>query len=242
MFDFHIQGYTHRQWRSDPQVMVRVAAGAIRMFDYDVFMLHPDDLIEYEGMGIGVTDEEDLPPAVSRYLPPTAETLRRLREAVPKDPAAGGRLARHLEGLRAIKGELGRDVCLTGRIAAPVHDAQPHPRDRGRPPAHAGGPRPARGVHRFLPRVQRRHREAAARRGGGCDLAGGLRGNLELHLRRAVRAVRRRAGGRELAADQGGRRDRLLPWGGDGHCAPARPWPGFPWMPSTSATASTSRT
>jgi uroporphyrinogen decarboxylase len=30
-----------------------------------------------------------------------------------------GRLARHLEGLRAIKGELGRDVCLTGRIAAP---------------------------------------------------------------------------------------------------------------------------
>jgi MtaA/CmuA family methyltransferase len=119
MFDFHIQGFTHRQWRSDPRVMVRVAAGAVRMFDYDVFMLHPDDLVEYEEVGIGITDEEDLPPAVSRYLPPTAETLRGLKERGPTQPETHGRLARHLEGLRAIKAELGSDVCLTGRIAAP---------------------------------------------------------------------------------------------------------------------------
>jgi MtaA/CmuA family methyltransferase len=119
MFDFHVQGYTHRQWRTDPDVMARVAVGAVRMFDYDVFMLHPDDLIEYEGMGIGVTDEEDLPPAVCRYLPPTLETLAHLRGAAARRPAAGGRLARHLEGLARIKRELGREVCLVGRIAAP---------------------------------------------------------------------------------------------------------------------------
>jgi MtaA/CmuA family methyltransferase len=123
MFDFHVQGYTHRQWRTDPEVMARVAAGAVRMFDYDVFMLHPDDLIEYEEMGIGVTDEEDLPPAVSRYLPATAETLASLRGAASRGPAADGRLARHLEGLAGIKGDLGRDVCLVGRIAAPFSTA-----------------------------------------------------------------------------------------------------------------------
>ncbi len=119
MFDFHVQGFTHRQWRTDPDVMVRVASGAVRMFDYDVFMLHPDDLIEYEGMGIGVTDEEDLPPAVSRYMPATSETLASLRQAASRKTSGGGRLARHLEGLRRIKRELGNDICLVGRIAAP---------------------------------------------------------------------------------------------------------------------------
>jgi uroporphyrinogen-III decarboxylase len=118
MFDYHVQGYTHRQWRTDPLVMARVAAESVRLFDYDVFMLHPDDLLEYEGAGIGITDEENLPPAVSRYLPPTAETLRALRERL-REPVPEGRLGRHLEGLRLIKAELGSEVCLTGRVAAP---------------------------------------------------------------------------------------------------------------------------
>jgi uroporphyrinogen decarboxylase len=117
MYDFHIQGFTHRQWRTDPAVMRQVGTGAVEMFDVDVYMLHPDDLIEYEEMGIGVTDQEDLPPAVSRYLPATEETLRALRS--PSDLGRNGRLARHLEGLRGLKRALGGSVCLTGRIAAP---------------------------------------------------------------------------------------------------------------------------
>jgi len=117
MYDFHVQGFTHRQWRSDPAVMMRVGTGAVEMFDVDVYMLHPDDLMEYEETGIGVTDEENLPPAVSRYLPATEETLRALRR--PTDLGVSGRLARHLEGLRGLKRVLGDSVCLTGRIAAP---------------------------------------------------------------------------------------------------------------------------
>jgi MtaA/CmuA family methyltransferase len=117
MYDFHVQGFTHRQWRTDPAVMLQVGTGAVEMFDVDVYMLHPDDLIEYEEMGIGVTDLEDLPPAVSSYLPATEETLRGLRR--PADLGMRGRLARHLEGLRALKRILGDTVCLSGRIAAP---------------------------------------------------------------------------------------------------------------------------
>lgn len=117
MYDFHVLGFTHRRWRTDPEVMLKVGTGAVRMFDYDIYMLHPDDLIEYEEMGIGVTDEENLPPAVRAYLPPTEETLAALRQ--PGDLGKTGRLARHLSGLRALKRDLGDTVCLTGRIAAP---------------------------------------------------------------------------------------------------------------------------
>ena len=117
MYDFHVQGFTHRQWRTDPAIMRQVGARAVEMFDVDIYMLHPDDLIEYEEMGIGVTDEEDLPPAVNRYLPATEETLRGLR--LPSDLGRRGRLARPLEGLRGLKRALGDCVCCTGRIAAP---------------------------------------------------------------------------------------------------------------------------
>jgi uroporphyrinogen decarboxylase len=82
-----------------------------------VYMLHPDDLLEYEGTGIGIQAEEDLPAAVAEYLPATEATLRGL--ALPADLGRSGRLARHLEGLAALKERLGDTVCLTGRIAAP---------------------------------------------------------------------------------------------------------------------------
>ncbi len=120
MYDFHVLGLTHRRWRTDPEAMLAVGAGAIRLFDYDVYMLHPDDLIEYEEMGIRVTDEESLPPAVRAYLPPTDDTLARLSAGWGRPlgkPA--GRLALHLEGLRGLKRTLADTVCLTGRVAAP---------------------------------------------------------------------------------------------------------------------------
>jgi MtaA/CmuA family methyltransferase len=117
MYDYHVQGFTHRQWRTDPAVMQRVGSGAVESFDVDVYMLHPDDLLEYEDIGIHVTDEEDLPPAVKEYLPATEETLHGLR--IPPDLGRSGRLALHLEGLSRLKRALGDSVCLTGRIAAP---------------------------------------------------------------------------------------------------------------------------
>jgi MtaA/CmuA family methyltransferase len=125
MYDFHVMGLTHKGWRTDPEAMLRVGTGAIRMFDYDIYMLHPDDLVEYEEMGIQITDEVDLPPAVRGYLPPTEETLAGLQawcgagRAAPAGLAKQARLALHLAGLRALKGALGDTVCLTGRIAAP---------------------------------------------------------------------------------------------------------------------------
>lgn len=117
MFDYHHFGYSYARWREEPSVMAELGEKAVREFDYDVYMLHPDDLLEYEGLGIEIQAEEDLPAAVARYLPATEATLRALR--LPADLGRRGRLARHLEGLAALKQRLGDKVCLAGRIAAP---------------------------------------------------------------------------------------------------------------------------
>ena len=117
MFDYHHFGYSYARWRNEPEVMAELGEKAVREFDYDVYMLHPDDLLEYEGLGIRIQAEEDLPAAVAEYLPATEATLRALR--LPADLGRTGRLARHLEGLAALKERLGDGVCLAGRIAAP---------------------------------------------------------------------------------------------------------------------------
>ena len=116
-YDCDYFGYTHARWRNDPKVMLELAQRAVKEFDYDVYMLHPDDLIEYEGTGIRIKFEEMLPPAVQTYLPPDEATLSAL--SIPADLTTTGRMAAHLEGLSAIKEALGESICLAGRIAAP---------------------------------------------------------------------------------------------------------------------------
>jgi uroporphyrinogen decarboxylase len=116
-FDIRDSGFTHRQFRDNPEVMVQVGLNAVKRYDYDWYILHPDDLIEYEGTGIVIRYDENIPPAVSQYLPATESTLAGLR--LPAYPAKGTRMALHLEGLRGLRTALGSEVCLTGRIAAP---------------------------------------------------------------------------------------------------------------------------
>ncbi len=115
-FDVWQGGATHRDYRNNPETMIRTGINAVEKFDYDWFILFPDDLIEWESTGIEVTDDEIVPPAVSKYLDPLRSTLDRL--PVP-DPEKSGRMPLHLAGLRGIKKYFGDTICLTGRIAAP---------------------------------------------------------------------------------------------------------------------------
>ena len=116
-YDCDCFGYTHARWRNDPEVMLELVRRAVGEFDYDLYMLHPDDLIEYEGTGIRIKFEENLPPAVQTYLPADEATLSAL--TIPADLSTTGRMAAHLEGLSAIKEAFGDSICLAGRIAAP---------------------------------------------------------------------------------------------------------------------------
>jgi uroporphyrinogen decarboxylase len=116
-FDYDCFGYSHAQWRNSAEVMLALARRAVEEFDYDVYMLHPDDLIEYEDTGIEIKFVENLPPAVQTYLPADESTLSALK--IPAGLTTTGRMAAHLEGLSAIKEAFGDSVCLAGRIAAP---------------------------------------------------------------------------------------------------------------------------
>ena len=115
-FDIIHAGKTDRQCRRNPDLMVDVTAKAVADFDYDWAFVHPDDLGEYESMGIEVTDEENLPPAVKTYLPLTEESVDRM---ILPEIGRDGRMPWHLEVIRGLKQRLGGRVCVTGRIAAP---------------------------------------------------------------------------------------------------------------------------
>jgi uroporphyrinogen decarboxylase len=116
-YDYHYFGYTHAQWRNNPEVMIDVGIKAIEEFDYDIYMLHPDDLIEYEEIGIKVKFDDNIPPAVYEYLPTNEATLNILK--IPSNLTEKGRMASYLQGLLGLKECFGESVCLAGRIAAP---------------------------------------------------------------------------------------------------------------------------
>lgn len=114
-FDLKYSQVTCRQYRTDTDVMVRVQDKVVRDFDYDWALLFPDDLIEYEGCGIEVMDEENLPAAVRKYLQFNKSNVESLRF----NEIGRGRMKLHLEGLRLLKDNFGDSVVVAGRIAAP---------------------------------------------------------------------------------------------------------------------------
>jgi uroporphyrinogen decarboxylase len=120
-FDVGDAGFTHQQFRNDPDIMVQVGVQTVKKYGYDWYLLHPDDLIEYEATGIAIKYNENIPPAVSNYLSANESTLHSLK--VPYNLTKRGRMALYLEGLRGLKREFGNEVCLTGRIAAPFSSA-----------------------------------------------------------------------------------------------------------------------
>lgn len=115
-FDVELCGVDYRRYIRDPELMVKCQVRAVERFDYDWVLLHPDDYIELEPLGIETIADERMPPAAVRTLPATRETLAGLR--IP-DPARAGRMPAHLEALGGIKSAFGDRLVVAGRVAAP---------------------------------------------------------------------------------------------------------------------------
>ena len=115
-FDVEMYGVDYREYIHSAEKMVECQVQAVARFDYDWILLHPDDYIELEPLGIETKGEARIPPAAISNPPPTRETLRGLK--LP-DPATAGRMPIHLEALGGIKSAFGNDLCLSGRVAAP---------------------------------------------------------------------------------------------------------------------------
>jgi len=115
-FDVEMFGVDYREYIRSPELMVRCQLAAVERFDYDWILLHPDDYIELEPLGVDTIADQRMPPAAIRTVPATRETLRHLR--VP-DTWREGRMPAHLEALAGIKQAHGDSLVVAGRVAAP---------------------------------------------------------------------------------------------------------------------------
>jgi uroporphyrinogen-III decarboxylase len=109
-------GVTDRQARLDVAKAVACQIESVRRYDEDWAVMFPDDYIEFEPLGLSMRDDEEHPTMPTAYLPFRRETLRRFR--IP-DAKRDMRLPIHLEMLRRLKDQLGNNVLVMGRIAAP---------------------------------------------------------------------------------------------------------------------------
>jgi uroporphyrinogen-III decarboxylase len=115
-FDVELYGVDYREYIWSAEKMVQCQLQAVESFDYDWILLHPDDYIEFEPLGLKTQGAERIPPAPAACLPATRETLQALR--LP-DPACDGRMPVHLAALGGIKSAHGDSLVVSGRCAAP---------------------------------------------------------------------------------------------------------------------------
>ena len=113
-FDVELYGADYREYILSAEMQVDCQVQAVQRFDYDWILLHPDDYIEFEPLGIRTRADARIPPAALNSLPATRETLRGLRA-----PRSEGRMAVQLEGLAGIKSAHGDSLVVAGRCAAP---------------------------------------------------------------------------------------------------------------------------
>lgn len=115
-FDVEQYGVDYREYIWSVDRMVECQLQAVESFDYDWILLHPDDYIELEPLGVETQAGERIPPAAVCCPPATRETLGQLK--LP-DETKAGRMPVHLEALAGIKAAYGDELVVSGRCAAP---------------------------------------------------------------------------------------------------------------------------
>ena len=113
-FDVELYGVDYREYILSAEKMVECQIQAVQRFDYDWILLHPDDYIEFEPLGVETKGDARIPPAAVNQLPATRATLSGLR--IPRN---AGRMPAHLEALDGIKRAHGDSLVVSGRCAAP---------------------------------------------------------------------------------------------------------------------------
>lgn len=115
-FDVELYDVDYRDYIVSVEHQVACQLQAVATFDYDWILLHPDDYIEFEPLGIQTQGEARIPPAAVKCLPAQRETLSGLK--LP-DPESAGRMPVHLAALGGIKAAHGDNLVVAGRCAAP---------------------------------------------------------------------------------------------------------------------------
>jgi len=118
--DVRLAGEVYENYATNSKVIEKVVRDAVKRFDYDWAWLQVDDCIIYEILGVGVVGQGDILRATKDYLPPTRETLNRLkRPNVRKD----GRCPVLLDAIKRVKDHFGDSLVVTGRVEGPYSSA-----------------------------------------------------------------------------------------------------------------------
>ena len=115
-FDVEMYDADYGQYIWSAEQMIECQVQAVERFDYDWILLHTDDYIEFEPLGVETTVKPRIPPAAITNPPPTRDTLNSLR--LPQAHKEG-RMPVHLQGLAGIKSAYGDSLVVSGRVAAP---------------------------------------------------------------------------------------------------------------------------
>lgn len=115
-FDVRFAGEVYEDYCTSSKVMEKVQSRAIETFGYDWSWMQVDDCILYELLGVGVVGSGNILRATKNYLPPTRDTLNRLRKPnVKKD----GRCPVLLDAIKRMKDRYGESLCVCGRTEGP---------------------------------------------------------------------------------------------------------------------------
>lgn len=115
-FDVEQYDIDYREYIESPEDMIKCWVEAVENFDYDWILLHPDDYIEFEPLGVKTKADAKTPPAPIEQLEADIDVLKSLD--IP-DADSAGRMPAHLEALRGIRERMGDEILLAGRVAAP---------------------------------------------------------------------------------------------------------------------------
>ena len=115
-FDMRIGGVSYAENRTNVEKTVGCKAHAVVDLGYDLAEIFPDDYIEFEPLGLRMSEEPDRPTMPLEYLPFERGVLAGF--TLP-DPGRDMRLPIHLEMIRQTKARLEGTACVMGRIAAP---------------------------------------------------------------------------------------------------------------------------
>ncbi len=109
-------GIKYSDYATSADVIAKAQIHAIKKYSLDYAWIHSDDWIEYEAMGNKVRYFDDAVPTCEDYAVKTAEDADRLR--IP-DPKKDGRMPMFLQAIEKLSQELGGEVMICGRVAAP---------------------------------------------------------------------------------------------------------------------------
>lgn len=109
-------GIKYSEFATDPKKLAQTHLKTIRRHSLDWAWVHVDDWIEFEAMGNRVRFFDDKVPQAEEYAVKSESDMDKLR--IP-DPQRDGRMPLLLKGIRLLAKEMGNEIMICGRVAAP---------------------------------------------------------------------------------------------------------------------------